>query len=171
MPKKILLYGQSSLFDDDGIFDTTDINTASSIAAGTAGLDPIFDSGAQSSGADLPNSHFVTHFNFAWTAIASGDFNGDGTTDVLWQNADGLVAEWFMGNGTLQGTKTLQTMPGWTVASGDFNGDGTSDLMWWTPQGSVAVYAADWLMSKGTIALTQPVHGATRIIASGDYNH
>ena len=31
-----------------------------------------------------------------WHAIGSGDFNGDGKADILWQNADGTVADWLM---------------------------------------------------------------------------
>jgi hypothetical protein len=132
MPGKVLLH-------DQPIVDGTDINDDSElpVTAGTSvgtpaiGLAGTFDGGPQSSGAALPNSHFVAHFNLSWTPLIGGDFNGDGNTDVLWQNADGLVAEWFMANGTLQGTKALLNMAGWTAQqSCDLNGDGTADLLW-----------------------------------------
>jgi hypothetical protein len=29
-----------------------------------------------------------------WNAIANGDFNGDGTDDVMWRNADEITAAW-----------------------------------------------------------------------------
>ena len=35
----------------------------------------------------------------SWTEIGTGDFNGDGKSDILWQNANGQVAIWEM-NGT-----------------------------------------------------------------------
>jgi hypothetical protein len=35
----------------------------------------------------------------AWHAINTGDYNGDGKADILWQNADGTPAVWLM-NGT-----------------------------------------------------------------------
>ena len=35
----------------------------------------------------------------SWKAIGTGDFNGDGKSDILWQNADGQAAIWEM-NGT-----------------------------------------------------------------------
>src|SRR5262249_78288 len=66
-----------------------------------------------------------------WNAL-SGDFNGDGTSDLLWDNgAPGVLGTWLMRDGHIAGTVPLNhDMPGWTALSGDFNGDGTSDLLW-----------------------------------------
>src|SRR5262245_10783444 len=62
-----------------------------------------------------------------WSAL-SGDFNGDGTSDLLWNNgAAGVLGEWVMKNGQVVATTALNhNMPGWTALSGDFHGDGTS---------------------------------------------
>ena len=35
----------------------------------------------------------------SWHVIGTGDFNGDGKSDILWQNDNGAVAIWEM-NGT-----------------------------------------------------------------------
>ena len=35
----------------------------------------------------------------AWHLICTGDFNGDGKSDLLWQSSDGTPAIWEM-NGT-----------------------------------------------------------------------
>ena len=35
----------------------------------------------------------------SWKAIGTGDFNGDGLSDILWQNTEGQAAIWEM-NGT-----------------------------------------------------------------------
>ncbi len=35
----------------------------------------------------------------SWHVEGSGDYNGDGKSDILWQNTDGTPAIWFM-NGT-----------------------------------------------------------------------
>jgi hypothetical protein len=35
----------------------------------------------------------------SWKLIGTGDFNGDGKSDLLWQNTDGQPAIWEM-NGT-----------------------------------------------------------------------
>ena len=61
-----------------------------------------------------------------------GDFNGDGTSDVLWYNqATGLVGAEIVSNGANVGWAGLGVVDPtvWKVAGiGDFNGDGTSDV-------------------------------------------
>src|SRR5262249_23208330 len=59
-----------------------------------------------------------------WKAL-SGDFNGDGTTDLLWNNgAAGVLGTWLIKDGHIAGTVALNhNMPGWTALVGDFNGD------------------------------------------------
>lgn len=116
-----------------------------------------------------PLSHPVTSFDLSWRAVASGDFNGDGNTDILWQNPAGLVAEWFMANGTRQGTMTIQNMAGWNaIASGDFNGDGTSDILWQNSSGLVSA----WFMENGTRQSTASLQNMTgwTVLAAGDFN-
>ena len=39
---------------------------------------------------------FVANPGPSWHAVGTGDFNGDGRSDILWQNADGEVAIWEM---------------------------------------------------------------------------
>src|SRR5579864_1914539 len=49
-----------------------------------------------------------------WKAIGTGDFYGNGLSDILWQNVNGQVAIWEM-NGTSQipgGTQALSMNPG-----------------------------------------------------------
>ena len=50
----------------------------------------------------------------AWHAIGTSDFNGDGHSDILWQNTNGQTAIWEM-NGTTQipdGSQILAANPG-----------------------------------------------------------
>jgi serralysin len=37
----------------------------------------------------------------SWHVEGTGDFNGDGKSDILWQNDDGTPAIWFMDGRTL----------------------------------------------------------------------
>ena len=60
------------------------------------------------------------------TEHPSNDFNGDGFSDLLWQNSSGAAAIWEMdGTSTIAATIIGNPDPSWhAVASGDFNNDG-----------------------------------------------
>jgi probable HAF family extracellular repeat protein len=69
-------------------------------------------------------------------AVASGDFNHDGTSDVLWFNASTGDAEvWLMASGKWAGGVDIGAHPaGWQIGgTGDFNGDHNSDVLWFNP--------------------------------------
>jgi hypothetical protein len=58
-----------------------------------------------------PNSSGVGSLSTVWSAAVTGDFNGDGKSDILWTDTSGDLAIWFM-NGTTIGSGTgLGTMP------------------------------------------------------------
>ena len=78
----------------------------------------------------------------SWTIVGTGDFNGDGNTDLLWRDIDGDVAIWFMNGTTLVSGPDLGNIPtNWTiVGTGDFNGDGYSDILWRDTAGDVAIW-------------------------------
>jgi hypothetical protein len=70
-----------------------------------------------------------------WQPVATGDFNADGKTDIVWRNtASGEIVVWLMnGNTLLSGTFTTprQTDVAWEIqGTGDFNADGKTDLVW-----------------------------------------
>jgi hypothetical protein len=84
----------------------------------------------------------------------AGDFNGDGVTDILWQDSNsGTVAIWFLNNAlALQSTANLGAVgSSWSIAqTGDYNGDGKSDILWIDNTGNVAA----WFMNGGQISST-----------------
>jgi hypothetical protein len=88
--------------------------------------------------------------------IATGDFNGDGTTDLMWQNAStGATSEWLMSpNGGLAGNPFTPAAQGWDLlATGDFNRSGIESLMWQSTWGATS----EWLMSaNGGIGSNPP---------------
>jgi hypothetical protein len=72
--------------------------------------------------------------NLAWKIVGSGDFNGDGRTDILYRNdVTGQVYVMLMNGGAVSSAGMVYTEPNtaWKiVAQGDYNGDGKSDLLW-----------------------------------------
>ena len=111
----------------------------------------------------------------AMTFVA-GDFNGDGRSDVLWANDNGLVADWHgQADGTLVGNDNFlaHVDASWHVAgTGDFDGDGRSDILWLNTGGLLT----DWLgRPNGTFVgndanfLTQ-VSANVQIAGTGDFN-
>ena len=109
-----------------------------------------------------------------WTLVASGDFNGDGITDLMWQvPATGDTVEWLMSpNGGVGSVPPTPSPQGWDlIATGDFNGDGIQDLMWRTD--SLGGLTSEWLMSpNGGIGSNPglPATGGWDVIATGDFN-
>src|SRR5262249_36145910 len=116
------------------------------------------------------NFNFVTGWDFSWHVIASGDFNKDGNTDVIWDNGHGVEGGWLMANAVRAGTLQLPFFPDWhTVGTGDFNRDGNTDIMWQNGDGLVA----EWFMGNGTRQGTAVVQNMAgwHVIATGDFNH
>ena len=114
---------------------------------------------------------WTTTFTTGWNAIASGDFNGDGTDDILWQNAVGGTSEWLMSPaGGIASFPFTPPAAGWSVvASGDFNGDGTDDIMW---KNDATGSTAEWLMAPtgGASLLGTPPAPGWNVVADGDFN-
>ena len=113
----------------------------------------------------------------AWHVKGTGDFNGDGHADILWQNDNGSVATWLMdaAGTTPIAAPLIGTNPGpaWHVkGTGDFNGDGHADILWQNDNGSVAI----WLMNAaGTTPIAEPLIGtnpgpAWHVKGTGDFN-
>ncbi|MBW0005827.1 MAG: VCBS repeat-containing protein [Hyphomicrobiales bacterium] len=97
----------------------------------------------------------------SWNVAGIGDFNGDGKSDVLWQNTNGSLIDWTMNgsqiassqNVTLGGTPVAPNSS-WSIAGfGDFNGDGKSDILWRNANGTLV----DWTMNGSQIASSQDV--------------
>ena len=104
-------------------------------------------------------------------ADGSGDFNGDGTDDILWQNeTNGRVGQFEMNDGNASWGFISRAGNGYEFAgTGDFNGDGTDDVLWTNPNNN---RIGQFEMSDGN-ASWQPIgqSGANyEAVGTGDFN-
>jgi hypothetical protein len=88
-----------------------------------------------------------------WTFAGTGDFDGDGRSDILWRHQrTGKNSLWLMsGRAIMAGSGPVQPLSNlkWVVVgTSDFDGDGRSDILWrHTAKGKNSL----WLMSGRTI--------------------
>jgi hypothetical protein len=84
-----------------------------------------------------------------WQVASVGDFNGDGRSDILWQNSSGAVAIWELNGTSIIGGGSLSNPgPSWhAMGSGNFSADGKSDILWQNDSGQVAI----WEMNGTTV--------------------
>lgn len=85
-----------------------------------------------------------------YKAIGSGDFDGNGFADILWQTPTGDIYMW-LGDGVQFTSVRVASYPsGWVLAgTGDANGDGKTDLFWYNPSSGQVTY---WLMSGSAVS-------------------
>ena len=127
--------------------------------------------------------------NNNWLVKGTGDFNGDGNSDILLQNTADGHGEYFIwemnGTGALVGSGTV----GWTppsdadnkwvfAATGDFNGDGKSDILLQNTaagHGEYYVWELDGTkapVDSGVVGWTPPIDANNNWVfaATGDFN-
>lgn len=113
-----------------------------------------------------------------WRPQTVGDFDGDGSADILWRNtATGDVAIWSLDDlGRViynQGFGVVGLS--WTIVkSGDFNGDGIDDILWRnTSSGDVYMWYGTKVRTLfrqaflGTVALAWQPQGIVDLDADG----
>src|SRR5262249_60061588 len=86
-----------------------------------------------------------------WTVAGTGDFNGDGVSDILWYNTtSGQVVIWLInGTSVIGGGSPGSVGSPWIAAeTGDFNGDGKSDILWYNSTSGQLVV---WLINGTSV--------------------
>ena len=73
--------------------------------------------------------------------VSSGDFNHDGSSDVLWHADNGQTTISLVANDSQANWINVGLVPSFlsAAATGDFNGDGTTDIFWRADNGIAAV--------------------------------
>ena len=106
-----------------------------------------------------------------WQIAGTGDFNGDGKSDILWRHISGAVAIWLMNGFNIQSNGLVGTPGnGWQIAgTGDFNGDGKSDILWRHISGAVAIWLMNGFNIQSNGLVGTPGNG-WQIAGTGDFN-
>jgi hypothetical protein len=112
-------------------------------------------------------------FGFNLPQALANDFNGDGHSDILWQNTDGTPAIWSVNGTSLVSGQNVGFNPGaaWhEIGSGDFNHDGKSDILWQHEDGTIA----EWFMNGANLisgaSVTFNPGPSWHAIGTGDFN-
>ena len=123
------------------------------------------------------NTNYVAYMsvgNADWKAAGAGDFDGNGTSDLLYRNqrdgrnflvADAAWADWA----GIYPVATVANLA-WRVAGvGDFDGDTRSDILW---RNSSTGQNAIWRSSNVTTQLRAATvsHLDWKVVAVGDFN-
>jgi hypothetical protein len=125
-------------------------------------------------GAAANSTATLTGPGTGWAAVATGDFEADGRSDILWQNAStGQLSIWQMSGTTKVASANLPSDPGtgWTVlATGDFNHDDRADIL--MKNGSQIEI---WLMNGATVlpgsgVVAKAAPTGFRFVGTGDFN-
>ncbi len=104
----------------------------------------------------------------AWTAVGTGDFFGNGLSDILWQNTStGQVSIWEMDENNRIGGGPVTPIPGpsWHAIG---TGAGGSDILWQNPStGQTSI----WEMDGNNAHRRRPCHPHSRGGVEGDRPH
>lgn len=107
-----------------------------------------------------------------WTAVGAGDFDGNGSADVLYRNLrDGrnfLISDVAWADWAAYYPIPSMASLSWTVAGiGDFDGDAKSDILW---RNSSTGQNAIWRSARTAVALGTVPNLTWKIAAVGDFN-
>jgi CSLREA domain-containing protein len=174
--------GATPAFPDGPYLVTADVSDAAgnpateaarTITVDTApGTPPLFERAATGQPGPHGGVYATPGVSDGFVVVATGDFNGDGNTDVLWRDGAGRIDEWNMQNESWATSNFLGSHGAdWQVAgTGDFNGDGTDDILF--RQTSTGKLDA-WIMQNGQWSRSVDLgsHGTDwTVIGIGDFN-
>jgi hypothetical protein len=156
-------------FNGDGHIDVLLRNVDGTVKDWLGGQNGSFTDNAANSTRAVPTD---------WSVVGTGDFNGDGHSDILWRNSAGTITDWLgtdNGGFTANWANFAGNVPNvWQVAgTGDFNGDGRDDILWRnTTTGTITDFVANetdgFTDNYANAAVRVPTDWS--VIGTGDFN-
>jgi hypothetical protein len=152
---------------------------------GSTGITQVwFMSGVTMSSQAQVDPRYLVPDSSGWRFAGTGDFNGDGKTDILWHNGGtGATQAWFMDGVTMASQAQVDPRylvpdsSGWLFAgTGDFNYDGQTDILWHNGgTGATVAWYMDGITmtSQAQVDPRYPVPDSSgwRFAGTGDFNH
>ncbi|MFC7247123.1 FG-GAP-like repeat-containing protein [Catellatospora aurea] len=106
--------------------------------------------------------------------LGTGDFDGDGDSDVITKSTDGKVHRVLMDNGLASSKDTQPTWIGPILAGvGDFDGDGADDVLWRRAGGRLEIWFSGMAIRSAAPTFNNsgaPVADSMQINGVGDFN-
>ncbi|HEY6518830.1 MAG TPA: FG-GAP-like repeat-containing protein [Roseiarcus sp.] len=108
------------------------------------------------------------------SALVPSDFDEDGKSNILWQNAStGQASIWDMNGNTRTGGGAVSSSPGpsWkAIGAGDFSGDGHADILWQNADGQASIWEMDGNTKIGGGAVSANPGPSWGAVGAGDFN-
>lgn len=125
----------------------------------------------------INDSNALIHVPTDWHVLGTGDFNGDGRGDLLWQSDGGVISNWLgteSGGFLINDANALNSGGyGEILGIGDFNGDGRDDLIFRDHVNGIhtAATGIDGSFYFGwSSGFVTSIPASWDIVAIGDYN-
>jgi hypothetical protein len=124
----------------------------------------------------MANLNDTTSADPTWKIVGSGDLDGNGKPEIIWQRDNGDVCAWAMDGELLSSwgfTNPVAPDPGWrVVAVADMNGDSKADLIFQRTDGTLAIWYMNGLNAASMVTITpaNPGDANWRVVGAGDMN-
>lgn len=107
-----------------------------------------------------------------WRLTGAGDFDANGSKDILLWSTNGQVAVWMMQGNLRMATTSLKRIgTQWRVGGvADFNNDGKADVVWQNPgNGKLIAWQANGTTNPTTMVLSNTVALGWRVAAAANF--
>jgi hypothetical protein len=153
------------------------IGSQYTVANGTSGYAPqeaLLNDGRVAYAFDQYNGtdYNVYHSIFTPNLTTPTDFNGDTSSDILFQRADGSIAIWQMNGTDYYSSGVVGSSPGATwkaVTTADFGGDFKTDILWQNSDGTPMIWQMNGSQIQSSATLTNP-GSSWHIATAGDFD-